>query len=312
MHANRLVTMDIEQIRGWAAFMDKAMIASLVATILAVTALGVTTWLSFRYGNAVRTYEQVAFEQYKGLEGRVAHFEQEAATARDRASALEREMSAAREHAATLEREVSTERERAASFEQAARAADERATLAARDGAAAGEKPRAPTSAFAASEIRQRLADVGKMVREAAAKATASTPAAPPPPPPSPFVAALQKFTGTKAAVFVVGQVADAPAVGKTISDDLTQAGWTSGIWTWSGVAGIVGVVVLTRDGSDAATIEAATAVTEALSKAGYSATKGDWPANWGRFRGVLNGPESPSPTDASIRIVIGSGSKAH
>ena len=312
MHANKLVTMDIEQLRGWAAFMDKAMIASLVATVLAVAALGVTTWLSFRYGNAVRSYQQVAVESFKGIEDRAAQLEQEASTARERAAVLEREVSAARERTATLEQEVAAQRQRAASFEQAARDADERAQQAARDSAAAAEKARTPTSAFAASEIRQRLADVGKMVREAAARAASpAAPASPPAPPPSPFVASLQKFAGTKAAVFVVGQVADAPEIGKTLSEDLNKAGWTSAIWTWSGVAGIFGVVVLTRDGSDAATIEAATAVTEALKAAGYSATKGDWPANWGRFRGVLNGPETPSPTDASIRIVIGSGAKA-
>ena len=39
---------------------------------------------------------------------------------------------------------------------------------------------------------------------------------------------------------------------------------------------------------------------------AGFNATKGDWPANWGRFRGTLNGPQTPSPTDAAIRIVVG------
>ena len=44
----------------------------------------------------------------------------------------------------------------------------------------------------------------------------------------------------------------------------------------------------------------------EALGAAGFNATKGDWPANWGRFRGTLNGPQTPSPTDAAIRIVVG------
>jgi hypothetical protein len=42
------------------------------------------------------------------------------------------------------------------------------------------------------------------------------------------------------------------------------------------------------------------------LNSAGFNASKGDWPANWGRFRGTLNGPQTPSPTDAAIRIVIG------
>jgi hypothetical protein len=306
MRPNRLVTMDFDQLRGWASFMDRAMIASLIATVVAVAALATTTWMSFRYGSAVRAHEQASVEQHKVLESHAAQLEQDVSASRERVSALEQQVAAARERTAALERQVASERERAAGFEQAAHDANERAS------AAASEKVKTPASGsgFGASEIRQRLADVGKMVREAAARAT-DPGAASRLPPPSALVMSLRKYTGTKAAVFIVGQVADAAAIGATISGELNEAGWASAIWTWSGVAGIVGVVVLTRDGSDAATIEAASAATEALRTAGFNATKGDWPANWGRFRGVLNGPEKPSPTDASIRIVIGSGSKA-
>ena len=53
--------MDLNELRGWAAFMDRAVIASLVATVLSVSALGVTTWLSFRFGGEVRAQEQAAF-----------------------------------------------------------------------------------------------------------------------------------------------------------------------------------------------------------------------------------------------------------
>ena len=96
------------------------------------------------------------------------------------------------------------------------------------------------------------------------------------------------------------------PAIGTTISADLSQAGWLPQTWTWGGVAGIFGVVVLVRDGSDPATHEAAAALVDALGAAGFNASKGDWPANWGRFRGTLNGPQTPSPTEAAIRIVVG------
>ena len=54
MRSNKLVSMDIDQLRGWAAFMDRAMIVSLIATIMAVAALGITTWLSLRFSGAVR------------------------------------------------------------------------------------------------------------------------------------------------------------------------------------------------------------------------------------------------------------------
>ncbi|CAN5826215.1 hypothetical protein BH11PSE3_BH11PSE3_29710 [soil metagenome] len=347
MRSNKPVSMDIDQLRGWASFMDRAMVASLVATILAVAALGTTTFLSFRYSGAVRAHEQAALDRYKGMEGQARQLEREAATARERAASLEREISTARGRTATLEQEVATAseratvlaqeaamaRERATGLEQAARDADERAAQAARERTPAAETARAP--AFDAAAIRQRLADLGQMVKAAATRAPEPTPQAAPqkaaepsPPlvvsaapesaasenapttagaPPSPFVASLGKFAGTKAALFLLGQVSEAPAIGTSLSADLGEAGWAPQTWTWGGVAGIFGVVVLVRDGSDAVTHEAAAALVEALRAAGFNASKGDWPANWGRFRGTLNGPQVPAPTDAAIRIVIGS-----
>jgi hypothetical protein len=329
MRSNQPVNMDIDQLRGWASIMDKAMIASLVATLLAVTALGITTFLSFRYGHAVRSHEQAALARYKDMEDEAAQREREALAARERVATLEREIAAARDRTAAIEQQVAAAREQAAAFEMAAREATERAaqaTPAATESKPAPESTRAPL--FDAAEIRRRLADIGKLVRDATTRSpesmpapapvpvpgpepqAASTPApdvaAPPEPPPSPFVASLQKFAGTQAAIFLVGQISDAPAVGATISADLVQAGWLPQTWTWGGVAGIFGVVVLVRDGSDPAVHEAAAALVAALGTAGFSATKGDWPANWGRFRGTLNGPQTPSPTDAAIRIVIG------
>jgi hypothetical protein len=48
MRSNKSVNMDIDQLREWASLMDKAMIASFVTVILAVTALGITTFLGSR------------------------------------------------------------------------------------------------------------------------------------------------------------------------------------------------------------------------------------------------------------------------
>ena len=123
---------------------------------------------------------------------------------------------------------------------------------------------------------------------------------------PSPIVASLKKYAGTKAAVYVLDEAPDAPAVAATISGYLSDAGWAPLTWTWTGVGGIVGVVVLIKDGSDPATDEAASAILEALRSAGFNAAKGNWPADWRRFRGTLNGPQSPGPTEAPIRIVVG------
>jgi len=304
----KLVGMDIGELRGWAAFMDKAMIASLIATIVAVAALGITTWLSYRLSGAVRAHEQAAFDRYKGMEGQSAQLERDVATARERMSTLEQEVTAARERAATLEQEASAARERAETYGQAARDANERAVRADRDIAAASAKERA--AQLDAEEIRQRLAELGKRVREATERgpdqAAPASVAASPPKEASPIVAGLRKYAGTRAAVFVVDQVADAPAAAATISAYLGDAGWASQTWKWSGVAGIFGVVVLVKQGSDPATDEAASALAEALRAAGFSATKADWPAEWHRFRGMLDGPQTPGPTEGAIRIVVG------
>jgi len=323
MRSNKLVSMDIDQLRGWAAFMDRAMIVSLIATIMAVAALGITTWLSFRFSGAVRAHEHAVIDRYKGMESHSVQVEQDVAATRERAVALEQEVSAARERAVALEQEATTARERAAAFEQAAREANERAAQAARESAAASEKARTPR--FDAAEIKQRLVDLGKLVREATARAvdpsqgsatetprpvqgegTPDSAAASRDGQPSPIVSSLRKYAGTKAAVFVLDQVSDAPVVGSTISAYLSDAGWAPQTWKWTGVAGILGVVVLIKEGSDPATYEAASTLVEALRSTGFNATKGDWPADWRRFRGALDGPQTPGPTEAPIRIVIG------
>lgn len=315
MRGNKLVGMDIDQLRGWATFMDRAMIVSLVATVMAVTALSVTTWLSFRFSGALRAHEHAAFDRSSGEIGRQAvQLEQDLSTARQTAAALEREIAAARERNAQLEQEAVTARERAEEFKQAAGAANQRAAQAVRDTATVSEK--AKTLEIDTAEMQRRVAELARMVGEAtvppAAPAQASAAETPPAveEKPSPVVASLRKYAGSKAAVYVLDQVSDAPAVASTIRGFLREAGWASETWTWAGVAGIVGVVVLVREGSDAATNEAASALVDALRSAGLNATKGDWPANWRRFRGVLNGPQTPDPTEAPIRIVIGAGAR--
>jgi hypothetical protein len=298
MRSNKLVSMDIEQLRGWATFMDRAVVVSLVLTVLAVTALATTTWLSFRLGGVVRAREHIAFLGYKA------------------------EMT---KHAVELEQEVSRARERTAELEQAASAADARAVQATRESETASEKAR--SAEMDAEEVRKRVAELAKAVREATARAPdpARAVAAETPQPKeeaatesaaagrearssstSPIVASLGKYAGTKAAVYVLDEAADGRAVGAAISGTLSDAGWAPLTWTWTGVAGIVGVVVLIKDGSDPGTGEAASALLEALRSAGFNAAKGDWPADWRRYRGTLNGPQAPGPTEAPIRIVIG------
>ena len=304
--------------------MDRAVIVSLIATIMAVSALGITTWLSFRFSGAVRAHEQAILDGYRGVEGRsaqleqdvatarerVSTLEQEVATARQRAAALEQRVTAAREQAATNEHDASAARERAEAYSQAVREADERVARADREAAEATAKEQALE--LDAAEIRQRLAELGQQVKKAteqAPKPAESPPqnaAANPDKPTSPIVASLSKYSGTKAAVFVVEQVSDAPAAGAAISTLLSSAGWTPQTWKWTGVAGIFGVVVLVKQGSDSTIDEAASTLVEQLRASAFSVTKGDWPADWRLYRGTLDGPQTPSPTEAPIRIVIG------
>jgi hypothetical protein len=294
MRSNKPVNMDIEQLRGWSTFIDRALVVSLVATVLAIAALATTTWLSFRFGGALRAHEQAAFDRYKAEMGK---------------------------HAVALEQKVSTAEQRTTELERAAADANTRAAEATRESATSREKAR--TAEIDAEEVRKRVAELGKMVREARERPPQPAPGsvaaipepqpqlAPPPPaspPVSPIVESLRKYAGTKAAVYVVGEVADAAAAGEAIADTLGDAGWVHATWTWSGVGGILGVVVLVKDGSDPVTTEAAAAVVEALRAAGFNAAKGDWPAgaSWSRFRGMLKGPETRGPTEAAIRIVVG------
>ena len=51
---------------------------------------------------------------------------------------------------------------------------------------------------------------------------------------------------------------------------------------------------------------DAASTLVEQLRANAFSSTKGDWPANWRLYRGTLDGPQTPAPTDAPIRLVIG------
>ena len=298
--SNKLVTMDIEQLRGWATFMDRAMVASLIATLVAGAALGITTWLSFRFSGAVFAHEYAAIHLYKVEVG---------------------------QHIADLKQEVSRARERAYEFEQAAAEASARAAQAERESATGNEKAR--TVEVGAEEVRKRVAELLRKATARAPDAMRIVAAEPPPPvtkdelasesdmpsaaapplptPPSAIVASLKKYAGTKAAVYVLDEASDAPAVGAAISGYLGDAGWAPLTWTWTGVSGILGVAVLIKDGNDPVTDEAASAVLDALRSAGFNAAKGNWPADWRRFRGTLNGPQTPGPTEAPIRIVVGS-----
>ena len=274
--------MDLQQLRGWADVMDKALVISTVVAVLGIAAVGVSAFFSVRFAGAIRAHEAAAFDRYKSEWGR---------------------------HAAQLEAEAAKAAERVAILEKTASDAQKR--LAEVDGARGRTADRAAELEREVNEARQQLAELQRRLAERQLAAVPPPPA--PAPPTAPATAAppvasqgLGRFAGTKAAIYVVDEVADGTPVGAAVEQMLGEAGWVPLTWRWTGVGGIVGTVVLIREGSDAATEAAAQGLLEALQAAGFNVAKGHWPADWRRFKGTLHGPQTPAATDAPIRIVIG------
>lgn len=118
------------------------------------------------------------------------------------------------------------------------------------------------------------------------------------------IVAALSRFPGTAANVWIAGETEEIGALSRIILMALQLAKWDAQPWTWTGVGPILGVVIATKDGSDSKTVEAATAVGAALNSVGVHTSFGKWPPDWDTFGGMLNGVGSP--TSAPIRIIVG------
>jgi hypothetical protein len=281
--------MDIHQLRGWAEFMDKGMLVSLVVAAIAVAALGATTLLSIKYHSALRVQENAVFEQYK-------------VEAADHAAMSEKESESARAQIALLKKNLADVAERAARSEEHAidlekriGDANARSTRAEKDTL----ESKAPDPKELAPNRDAAPAPEGSKDLPANSDRTKS-----------PLVESLAKFAGKKAAIYTLGEAPDAAEAGSLINAALTEAGWASSTWKWTGVSGIVGLVVLTKEGNDRVIDEAAAGIVDALRLAGYNAVKADWPADWSKYRGTLTGPQSPLPTEAPIRIVIGAKSR--
>ena len=277
--------MDLQQLRGWADVMDKALVISTVVAVLGIAAVGVSAFLSVRFAGAIRAQEAATFDRYKAEVGR---------------------------HAAQLEAEAGRAAERIAVLEKTAAEAERR--LAEADGSKGRDAARTAALEREAAEARQQLVELQRRLAE---RQLAAAPPAVPPPVVSPAAPAapvapaarvqgLVRFAGTKAAIYVVDEVSDGVPVGAAVEQMLGGAGWEPLTWRWTGVGGIVGTVVLIREGSDAATEAAAQGLLEALQASGFNVAKGHWPADWRRFKGTLHGPQAPAATDAPIRIVIG------
>lgn len=270
--------MDLQQLRGWADVMDKALVISTVVAVLGIAAVGVSAFFSVRFAGAIRAQEAAVFDRYKAEWGR---------------------------HAAQLEAEAGRAAERIAALEKVATEAERQLAEAA--GAKGRTNERTVQLEREAAEARQQVAELQRRLAERQLATTPSTePVVTPPAVPPVAAQGLARFAGTKAAIYVVDEVSDGGPVGAAVEAMLGGAGWEPLTWRWTGVGGIVGTVVLIREGSDAATEAAAQGLLEALQASGFNVAKGHWPADWRRFKGTLHGPQTPAATDAPIRIVIG------
>lgn len=266
--------MEVHHFRGWAEFADKATIIALTVAALAILAAGAMNWVSHTYNKRL----DVHAGETHGWDAANAELEKKLALLRERSDQLDKALADSDERAAADRKQIAA-LERAVEA-TAARSAELDKQVAMMK-AAAVERSRAQASKEEPNKVD------GKHLQ---------------------LVDSLQKFAGTKAAILSVDDAPDAAKVGSSINDLLTEAGWVSAKWKWAGVSGMTGILVLTKEGIDPSIDQAATATVGVMRSAGFNAIKASWPidADWRRFRGTLSGPDSPAPTEAPIRIVIG------
>jgi hypothetical protein len=120
------------------------------------------------------------------------------------------------------------------------------------------------------------------------------------------LISALSKFAGTKVAIYVLGDGPEPNSLGASINGVLTQSRWDSLTWNWSGAGAAAGVIVLFKAGTEGEIGSACDALVTAFNSARIATSKEPWPGDWDHFGGMLNGPNPPAPTEAPIRIVIG------
>jgi len=284
--ASRVATMNIQvpkmdmlHLRGWVDLLDRATLVALVVATIAIVTAGATTWLSFKYRAA-------------GMPD-IDDFNRSKLEAVNHAKELQNEIDSVRERSAQLERAIVQANERtAAAREQIVEL--ESTIESAKAHAAAGRKdagnpePGSEQGRSAGQQAKAPITTRGGQQHQT--------------------VGSLTKFTGMKAAVYALDEAPDALEAGSSINAMLAEAGWVSSMWKWTGVSGIVGVVVLTKEGIDPSIDQAAATTVEGFRSAGFNAARASWPrdADWRKFRGTLSGPQSPDPTEAPIRIVVG------
>ena len=120
------------------------------------------------------------------------------------------------------------------------------------------------------------------------------------------LMAVAARHKGLTLHIFMVGDSADIRPLAETFAKLFKDGGgWHSEIWTWTGVGPIQKVVVLTKKGARPESVAAATELLQALDGPGVPAPQ-QWPGDWDKFGGLLNGPDFKADA-AEIRLIVGS-----
>ena len=285
--------MEMQHLRSWAELTDKATVIALAVAAIALIAAGVTSWLSFAYNRALRAQESTALTL---TTDHTAQMEKEVTALRERSAQLEKALAEVNEGAAEARKQIL--RIEGAVEATKAQAADLENKLAAAK--ESNEKGRGELPKPSTEKIELLASPAEKEAPKPRAEKTDGKHLQ--------LVASLHKFAGTKVAIYSVAEAPEAAEGSASINELLAEAGWASAVWNWAGVSGIVGVVILTKEGLDPALNQVAIAAVDVLRSAGFNAVKASWPtdADWRRFHGTLSGPQTPDPTEARIRVVIG------
>jgi hypothetical protein len=124
----------------------------------------------------------------------------------------------------------------------------------------------------------------------------------------SAIVSTLVLFPATSISIWQAGETPEIGGMARTVLAATQAARWDVNLWTWTGAGPFIGLIIVTKPEATPQIVAAGDALASALNMAGLQCVKENWPANqpWETVGGMHNGPQTPRPTQAPIRIVIG------
>jgi hypothetical protein len=169
--------------------------------------------------------------------------------------------------------------------------ANERAAALERDAAVAGQKiAEATARAFEAQLALERFKAPRQLSESGRSEARRE----------------LSKYAGAKAAVYVAGEGMEPAGLAGSIIGLLNESHWEAFGWSWVGAVSAAGVIVLYEASSGEEVRAMCAALSASLNSAGVQSDHAAWPGDWASVGGMLNGPQTPRPTSAPIRIIVG------